>query len=131
MSEFNTPNIFYLEPKDFDDQFNLIIRPDIPSRTGTPLFGNVTIIMIQGNFCGYCTRTKPTFQRIADELMAADFATIKIDGEDKEFFRTHIDHIVKGQLKGVPTFVKLYQGKVVDIYVGDTSHASLVDWIYG
>lgn len=132
MTEFNSPYIFYLQPADFDSEYNLIIREDIPNRISQPLFSGITIIMIQGNFCGYCTKAKPVYQRIAEEVKAADFTTIKIDGEDnKYFFQQHLDDIIRGEIRGVPTFVKMYQGKAVDIHKGDISYESLVNWIYG
>lgn len=41
--------------------------------------GRPVVVMLQGNFCGYCTQAKPVFQAIAKNPIFA-VATVQTDG---------------------------------------------------
>ena len=133
MEQFNSPNVYYLENTEFDS--NYILGSNLVSNiTGAPFFSGLTIVMIQGNYCGYCTKFKPAFQQVADELtpQGIEFATIQIDGTQpgEQMFKGDALAQILGQpLAGVPMVVKFYQGRPVDVYGGDHSAGPLAQWI--
>lgn len=96
--------IFYLESSDFDEYGN-IINPDI--NTSLPIF-----IMIQANFCGFCTIAKPQFQKFAlafkDKVTCA---TIQADSNDPNL--KQLLSIIAPELTGFPTYVILYKNKII------------------
>lgn len=67
-------NIPYLEDHDIETDGTL--KPHV-SR------GKPSIIMIQGDFCGYCNMAKPDFQQLIDSDDVNVF-TIQIDASDSE-----------------------------------------------
>ncbi len=128
------PPVFYLETDNFNETHQL--KPiDNPLRPNTPLFHHTTIVMIQGNFCGYCTRLKPIYQQIANHLAAQSndihFATIQTDETPtpNTISQEQMKHIFPFDIPGVPTVVKFYQGKVVDVYQGQHDAQELHAWI--
>jgi thiol-disulfide isomerase/thioredoxin len=131
--QFNSPNVYYLEDTDFDSQYNL--KSHVMNEiTGAPFFSGVTIVMVQGDYCGYCTRLKPLYQQIANELsnQGIEFATIQIDGTqpgEQIFQGDALTYILRQPLQGVPLLLKYYQGQPVDQYSGDQSYESLTKWI--
>lgn len=68
--------VAYLQASDFDSQGNLI-NPEIPKNVPV-------VVMVQGNFCGYCTQAKPAFQQFAEQNNGRVFcATIQGDGQEE------------------------------------------------
>jgi thiol-disulfide isomerase/thioredoxin len=133
MQQFNSPNVYYLENSDFDSNYRLVSNVFNPY-TGHPFFSGLTIIMVQGNYCHYCTELKPKFQQVADNLsqQGIDFATIQIDSEQagEQIFKTDaLTYIIGKPLEGVPIVLKFYQGRVVDMYTGDHDANALAQWI--
>lgn len=131
---FDTPSIYYLERNDFTPQHTLsqgLIHPISGDRIGV----GTVILMIQGNFCGFCTKFKPIFQTLANQMSSPgklDFATLQTDGNEpgeKEFSPQLIQAIIGQPLQGVPTLVKFYQGKVVQVYSGKMDAKSVSRWI--
>lgn len=61
----------YLEASDFDEAGNLI---------NPTLMNKPVLIMVQAEFCGYCTKAKPGFQQLADEGII-QCMTIQPDGD--------------------------------------------------
>ena len=51
--------VWYLEVQDFDAHGNL--KPHVGG-------GKPVILMAQGNFCGYCQKAKPEFQKLANNI---------------------------------------------------------------
>ncbi len=133
MKQFNSPNVYYLENSEFDSNYRLV--SDLTNETtGLPFFSGLTIVMVQGNYCGYCTQMKPYFQALADELsgFGIEFATIQVDGNEpgEQIFKGDALTYILGQpLQGVPTVVKFYQGYPVDVFAGDHSYEGLKHWI--
>lgn len=132
MQHFNSPNVYYLENTEFDSNYrlgsNLINRI-----TGAPFFSGITIVMVQGVYCGYCTQFKPVFQQVADELtpQGIEFATIQVDGEqvgEQIFKGDALTQILKQPLQGVPMIVKFYQGQPIDQYQGERTYDGLKQW---
>lgn len=117
MKYLNDP-VVYLQDSDFDASGNLI-NPNIPK-------DQPVVIMIQANFCGYCTQAKPAFQQYADQNKGKVFcATIQGDGTEKgeKELGSNIDKIKKG-FRGYPDYIKYKGGKSVP---GDISGRSLKD----
>lgn len=133
---FNSPNVLYLENSEFDTSLNLV-SPLVNKYSQKPIFSGLTIVMIQGNYCGYCTQMKPLFQQVANELVSSgiDFATIQVDGQqpgeqifsDPTFFNRLMGH----SLQGVPLLVKFINGKYVpnSEFTGNRDIQSLKQWI--
>ena len=117
MSKFLNYPIGYLQVTDFDANGNLI-NPNIPK-------DKKVLIMIQANFCGYCTKAKPDFQDLANEgdVMCL---TIQADGEEKgerelgEMLRT-----IDPSFKGFPHYVLYRGGKRVATHEGGRTRADL------
>lgn len=133
MTQFNSPNVYYLENTEFDSNYNL--RSNLINKyTGAPFFSGITIVMVQGDYCGYCTQFKPHFQQVADELtpQGIDFATIQIDGKlpgEQIFTGDGLTNILKQPLQGVPLVVKFYQGRPVDQFMGEHTYGALKQWV--
>ena len=114
MSYLNKP-VAYLVESDFDNNGNLI-NPQIPR-------DKPVVIMLQGNFCGYCTQAKPAFQKFAESNKGMVFAaTIQGDGKEpgeqelskklNEFFP---------DFEGFPTYIGYKNGKFVGVHHGGRS----------
>jgi len=68
--------VAYLQASDFDSNGNLI-NPEIPKNVPV-------VVMVQANYCGFCSQAKPSFQKFADENKGRVFcATIQGDGEEE------------------------------------------------
>jgi thioredoxin-like negative regulator of GroEL len=126
---FDSPSIHYLETSDFDSSYRL--QPNTSPTTGRPVFAGMTIVMLQGNFCGYCTQFKPAFTKVAHQIPGVDFATIQTDSSlpGEQFSPTLLKNILKTEMKGVPMVVKFIQGSPVDVYTGPRTDAGLRVWI--
>lgn len=133
MKYFVNDNVVYLENTEFSSGGQLV--SDKVNKTGQVYFSGLTIVMIQGVFCGYCTQVKGIFQSLADEMtpQGIDFATIQIDGErpGEAIFKdpSLLSSVLGKPMQGVPLFVKFYNGLPVDIYEGPREYASLKQWI--
>lgn len=104
--KFLLPPIFYLESSDFDEYGN-ITNPHID--TSLPLF-----IMIQANFCGYCTMAKPDFQRFAYAFKdKVTCATIQADPERPDPNMRKLISIIAPELTGFPTYIIMYKNKII------------------
>ncbi len=133
MKQFSSPNVYYLENTEFDSNY-ILGSNMINETTGAPFFSGLTIVMVQGNYCGYCTKMKPYFQAIADELSGegVEFATIQTDGNEpgEQLFKGDaLTHILRQPIEGVPMVVKFYQGEPVEVYHGDHNYEALKQWI--
>jgi len=133
MKQFNSNNVYYLEDTEFDKTYKLNSKL-INKTTGEPFFSGITIVMVQGMYCGYCSEFKPSFQKIADEMTTygIDFATIQIDGSEKGeliFKGEELTSILGQPLEGVPVVIKFYKGRPVDKYMGSRDYNGLKEWI--
>lgn len=132
---FNTPYVFYLENHDIHDNgSHYVIRSNIPRPNGEMYFSGRTIVMIQGNFCGFCTRMKPVFQQIAQDFHPVmDFATIQTDNDrpNESMFtqREFYPKLIGKELQGVPFIGKFEGGVFVDEYSGPREYDEIRKWI--
>lgn len=126
------PPIIYLENDNFDSDNRLI--PIVNPWNESPMFDRVTIVMVQGDFCGFCTRMKPVFQEVANELYThMDFATIQIDQKDRTGLiqKDTLQRILKFDIPGVPVIVKIKKQDpqdIIDMYEGNHTVKELYDW---
>lgn len=133
MKYFNSPNIYYLEQQDFTPEYQL---QSPLYKNNRRLFSGLTVLLVQGNYCGYCNDFKPIFQQVADQLSDdIDFATIQIDSHEpgETFFKGDgINYIINQQLEGVPLIVKMGNGFVLpnSSYQGNRQSANeFYQWV--
>jgi thiol-disulfide isomerase/thioredoxin len=118
MSYLNKP-VAYLQDSDLDDKGDLI-NPKIPKNIPV-------IIMLQGDFCGYCTKAKPAFQELADENENKIFcATIQADGKEKgeNELGKRLNKIYSN-FQGFPHYVGYKNGKFIKDHNGGRDKDSL------
>ena len=88
----------YLENKDFDDEGNIINEELMAQRK--PIF-----IMIQANFCGHCTVSKPDFQAFAEKYQdIITCCTIQGDSPRDQELAQKIRSIYPG-FRGFPSYI--------------------------
>lgn len=122
--DFNNSKVIFLEMKDF--------KGDTLTINGKPFPGTV-FVMVQGSFCGYCTKAKPDFIKLANEFGASKlhnngiiFATIKIDGETEEQqLGKALPKITGEKLSGVPAYLMFKNGKFAGLHGGGRDYNSL------
>lgn len=130
MSFDGTPIIF-LESSDFDQAGRLVYK-------GKRVTSGKWFIMIQGGFCGYCTKAKPAFVEAASELGSKHinkgivFATIHVDSkydEDKKL-ASKIKDISGHSLDGIPAFL-LYdtQSGKFSLYEGSRTKDGFISFL--
>lgn len=124
---FDGTNIIHLEESDFKN--NKLVYHGMPVK-GT------WIVMVQGNYCHYCTKMKPTFVAVAKKfgMQSASkgpvFATIRIDGGQNEQALTKILPKITGtQLSGVPAILKFEDGVFSAMAVGGKNEPQLVEFM--
>jgi len=111
---FLTKPIAYLTINDFDSNGN-IVNPKLKN-------GKV-IIMIQANFCGYCTIAKPAFQELANQNQS-NFICVTIQGDGKETGEKELNDMIKKidpTFRGFPGYVGYKNGKYVKSHSGGRS----------
>ena len=120
---FNNSKVIFLEMDDFKGNTLTI--------NGKPFLGTV-FVMVQGSFCGYCTKAKPDFTKLANEFGANNigngivFATIKIDGESQEQqLGKALSKITGENLSGVPAYLIFKNGKFAGLHKGGRDYNSL------
>lgn len=95
--------IVYLQRSDFDSNGKLIHQ----------YFKNKkTLVMLQANYCGFCTKAKPDFIRAAKILNnKVVFATAQLDGSvDGEKEIEEILYKIKPGFQGFPDYVLFENG---------------------
>lgn len=108
-------DIPYLEGQDLNPDGTL--KPHVTK-------GKPTVVMVQGNFCGYCTQAKPAFQQLASSPNIT-CVTIQTDGKEGD---REASQIISGVFKspGVPAFLGFNkEGKFVRAHEGGRDTASL------
>lgn len=110
-------DVAYLEDGDISSDGKLRV-----SDNGKPV-----VIMLQGDFCGYCKTFKGDYQDAAKKLKGkANMATIVIDKEKK--LGKELNNYIPG-FKGVPTVVVFKGGKYWKTYTGPRKSADLVEFV--
>lgn len=109
-------NIPYLEVQDVNPDGSL--KPHV---TG----GQKVLVMLQGNFCGYCTQAKPAFQELSQRVKCA---TVQSDGNTSE--QQAYKALMNGvKAPGVPAFA-LYDGngRLLKVHNGDRTANALFEF---
>lgn len=121
MKQLHTP-VIYLETKD-------IAQNRIRGHQGHG------VLLVQGDFCGYCTKLKPHYQHLAQEFFPRHFFTIQVDssshGEQGFSNGELVTQFVHEPVQGIPYLRKVRNGKAVgEAYHGDpTDLSQLRAWI--
>ncbi len=129
------PPVFYLELDNFDEHYRLKTIQNPFVNSPTPLFDKYTIVMVQGNYCGHCTRLKPLYQEVANTVVSQTpdihFATIQIDepNTSKSISGKHLKHIMGVDIPGVPVVFKFYEGRPIQKYEGSHDVQELYQWV--
>ena len=112
-------NIPYLEGQDINQDGSLkgIV---IEKSKGRPI-----VMMVQGNFCGYCTKAKPDFSQFAKQTPGVFVVTVQTDGSDSD--RAAAKNLsAVNKAPGVPSFLGFDKnGKFKSIHNGGRDVASL------
>lgn len=109
-------NIPYLEEQDINEDGSL--KSHVTKK-------KPTLVMVQGNFCGYCTQAKPDFQKLANNPYFS-VATVMIDGSESE--KRASSKLPKTQ--GVPAYIGFTSdGKNGIIHNGNRDAQSLIDFM--
>jgi thiol-disulfide isomerase/thioredoxin len=100
-------NIPYLEDSDINPDASL--KPSVCK-------GKPVLLMVQGNFCGYCTKAKPAFQKCVQMVPEVVFATVQTDGSPSERKASQMLSAVN-KSPGVPAYLGFDKnGKFVGIH---------------
>ncbi len=118
MKYLTTP-VIYLKNQDFDKTGQLI-NPNIPK--DKPI-----IIMIQANYCGYCTIAKPDFQKFAEKSVGKYIcATIQGDGKDRKLHKKLKN--IYPNFQYYPSYIAYTNGKFVKDYTEGRDVKSLTNF---
>lgn len=102
MKQLQTP-VIYLETTDLDST-------RIKGHHGKG------ILLVQGDFCGFCTTLKPHYQQLAQEMFPYHFFTIQVDstrpGEQGFSDGALVNTFVQDNIQGIPYLRKVINGKV-------------------
>ena len=113
-------NIPYLEDSDITDDGH------IHNSIMTALGNKPVLLMIQGNFCGWCTVAKPEFQKLAKN---PKFSVLTIQIDDNKSGQKASQKIQKVfSSKGVPLFLIFDRnGRFISEHTGERTADSLMD----
>jgi thiol-disulfide isomerase/thioredoxin len=111
--DFKYP-VAYLEIGDFDLVNGMLVGE---------LKNKHTLVMIQANYCGACTRSKPEFQKLADKNPPFRLATVQLDGEKQsEKQVASILDKISPSISGIPAYILFSNNKKI-LYQGTTRTA--------
>lgn len=103
--------VAYLEITDFDPITGMLVGE---------YKNKYTLVMIQANYCGACTRSKPEFQKLADKTTFFELATVQLDGEkESERKVANILDKISPNLTGIPAYILFGNNKKIE-YTGTT-----------
>ncbi len=91
--------------------------------------GKPVIVLVQGNFCGYCTQAKPAFQEFSRKNRGVVTATILIDGTETEKQAAEIVKSWNPGSGGVPAYIGFDKtGKLSKVHTGGRDVKSLEEF---
>lgn len=109
----------YLINSDFDEDGNLINKK-IPNNIPV-------LIMIQANFCGYCSQAKPAFQEFANKNEGKVFCAT-IQGDGKEVGEKELANKIKKidpSFRGYPSYIVYRNSKFIKVHNGGRDQKDL------
>jgi thiol-disulfide isomerase/thioredoxin len=101
--------VVYLEIEDFNPVTGMLLGnfKTVP-----------TLVMIQANYCGACTRSKPEFQKLADKKPSFILATVQLDGEkESERKVANILDKISSNLSSIPAYILFVKNQKI-VYTG-------------
>lgn len=103
--------VVYLEIEDFDPVSGLL-HGEFKEKP--------VLVMIQANYCGACTRSKPDFQKLADKNPGFTLATVQLDGE-KESERKIVNILdkISPSITSIPVYILFFNNQKI-MYTGTT-----------
>ena len=108
--------VAYIEDSDLNPDASL--KPHVNN-------GKPTVMMMQGNFCRYCTNAKPDFQKLAQSMPDIAVVTVQTDGGPSDKKASQILSAVN-KSPGVPAFLGFNKdGKFVKAHNGSRDLSSL------
>jgi thiol-disulfide isomerase/thioredoxin len=108
--------VAYLEHVDINDNGSL--KPHVSK-------GKPSVVMVQGNFCGYCTQAKPAFEKLAKMMSNVNVYTVQIDGEESDK-KASKQLAAVNTSPGVPSYLGFDRnGKFVKVHKGGRDEDSL------
>lgn len=106
--------VAYLEIEDFDPVSGVLLGE---------LKTKPTLVMIQANYCGACTKSKPEFQKLADRNPGFRLATVQLDGEkESERKVANILDKISPSISSIPAYILFFNNQKA-IYTGTTRTA--------
>ena len=113
-------HVSYLEDEDFDSNGRILLDLEKP-----------LIVMLQGEFCGFCREMKPSYQDAAEKSKnIAYFSTIQMDGDESEKkLAKRFGDIVGMEIPGVPSVYAILPNGSAKEYSGDRSTGSLCEFV--
>ena len=91
--------------------------------------GKPVIMMCYGNFCGYCTKAKPAFEKLAKTETQFVWAAILTDGEESEKAAAKFIKMWNKEHRGVPDYLGFDKnGKFAKVHSGGRDEKSLMDF---
>lgn len=88
--------------------------------------GKPTIVMLQGNYCGYCTQAKPAYMQLAASTPSVSVVTVQIDGPPSDQAAGKMLTKLDPGYKGVPHYLGFDKsGKFLRAHNGGRDVASL------
>ena len=90
--------------------------------------GKKLLMMVQGNFCGYCTKAKPDFQKLANNGRF-NIATVQIDGGKSDSEASQKLSAVN-KARGVPAYLCFNEnGKYIASHEGGRDGNALAEFM--
>jgi thiol-disulfide isomerase/thioredoxin len=87
--------------------------------------GKPVVMMVQGNYCGWCLKAKPDFQKLAEQVPNVVLVTVQTDGGPNDKKASQMLSAVN-KSPGVPAFLGFNsQGKFVKTHDGGRDVQSL------
>jgi thiol-disulfide isomerase/thioredoxin len=88
--------------------------------------GKPTVVMIQGVFCGYCTKAKPAFKEFSQKYPNISAVTVQTDGQPSEKKAGELITKLDPNHRGVPAYFGFDKnGKFVKVHSGGRDAQSL------
>lgn len=117
-SHFNNAPIYFLDLNDFNSDGTFKY-----DQNNKPM-----VIMVMGDFCGYCKRAAPMYKEFAEENPHVISAVIRSDGDklERQLYNMISEKVVN--IPGVPTFLKYKNGKFITTHNGPRTKGSLIEF---
>jgi len=112
------PPIIYLEPKDFTDNLNL-----------KNFKKKICVVMVQANYCGYCTSAKNDFQQFATSNKNVVCLTMQCDEESNGEKLLKIAKQLKPKFAGFPDYFLFKNNKFINKEIDGRDIPSLENFI--